>query len=307
MLRLSPPGLNRLEANSSLEIHIGGAESNVAVALARLGKRVAWWSRLPESPLGKLVAHKLNSYGVDTTGVRWIPQARLGTYFVEFGTTPRPTQVIYDRANSAASGMTPDDFNWSKVAESRWLHLTGITPALSDSCRTTIQHALEQAQQHGTPASLDINYRARLWPPDQAAAILDPLARLASVVIVAERDANTLFKVSGEPGDLTARLRDRWNGAVIVLTQSHAGASGYDGTLHQVPAIPVPYPIQIGAGDAFAAGLIYALLDARPLAEALRYGCAVAALKLTMPGDLALISLGEVEQLLSAGGGGVAR
>jgi 2-dehydro-3-deoxygluconokinase len=215
--------------------------------------------------------------------------------------------VIYDRANSAASGMTPADFDWAQLADSRWLHLTGITPALSDTCRATVQYALEQARLHQTPASLDINYRARLWSPEGAATVLDPLAGLASLVIVAERDARTLFGVKGDPADVTARLRDRWNGTTVVLTRGTQGAAGFDGAFHQAAAFPVPNPIQIGAGDAFAAGLIHALLDARPLGEALRYGCATAALKLTMPGDLALISRAEVEQLLGTGNHGVAR
>ncbi len=307
MLRLSPSGVNRLEASTALEMHIGGAESNVAVALARLGRRAMWWSRLPDNPLGKLVADKLRGYGVDTSGIRWVTNARLGTYFVEFGSPPRSTQVIYDRANSAASNMSPDDFDWSLLEAARWVHLTGITPALSDSCHATIQYALEQARQHQVPTSLDINFRARLWSAEQATTTLDPLAQQASYVIIAERDAKTLCGISGAPAEVTVRLSDRWHGAKVVLTRGTQGAAGFDGGFHQAAAFAVANPIQIGAGDAFAAGLIHALLDAQSLSESMRYGCATAALKLTMPGDLALISSSEVEQLLNAGGLGISR
>lgn len=307
MLRLSPQGINRIETSTALEMHIGGAESNVAVALARLGRWTMWWSRLPDNLLGRVVSEKLKAYGVDISGIRWVSNVRLGTYFVEFGSPPRSTQVIYDRANSAASTMTPDDFDWSLLDSARWVHLTGITPALSDSCRMTIQHALGQAGQFQVPTSLDINYRARLWSAEQAAAILDPLAKQATYVIIAERDAKTLFGIAGEPAEVTVRLSDRWHGAKVILTRGMQGAAGFDGDFHQASAFAVANPIQIGAGDAFAAGLIHALLDAQSLTEAMRYGCATAALKLTMPGDLALISSGEVEHLLNAGGLGISR
>ncbi len=138
MWRLSPPGRERLENTTTLDIHVGGAESNVAATLARVGKSVAWWARLPDNPAGRQVANTLRAQGVNTSGVRW-SEGRLGTYFVEFGGTPRPTQVIYDRADSTASQMTPDDFDWDMLHGTRWLHLTGITPALRSSCIETIR------------------------------------------------------------------------------------------------------------------------------------------------------------------------
>lgn len=299
MWRLSPPGGERLEQAHQLDIHVGGAESNVAAGLARLGKRVAWWSRLPDSALGRHVAQAVRAHGVDISGVAW-GAGRLGTYFVEFAPAPRPTQVIYDRATSAASRMQPGDFDWEPLKTAGWLHLTGITPALSASCLATVRHAIQVARNANIPISFDLNYRAKLWTPEQASLILDELAAGCSLVIAARRDVETLFHIAGEPEAAMRRLHERWNQATVVLTDSANGTGAYDGDrAYHAPAFAVPHPIRIGAGDAFDAGLLVALMESKSLAEALRYGNAVAALKLTMPGDIALVTRQEVETFLS--------
>jgi 2-dehydro-3-deoxygluconokinase len=298
MWRLSPPGQERLEQATKLDIHLGGAESNLSIALARLGKKVAWWSRLPENALGRHVANTLRAQQVDVSGVRW-GEGRLGTYFVEFAPAPRATQVIYDRANSSASQMQPDDFDWNPLRDARWLHLTGITPALSDTCLATIRKAIQAARAANAQISFDLNYRAKLWKPEQAAAALDELATQCTLVIAAKRDVETLFQISGETKEVVKRLHERWNQSTIVITDGGQGAGAYDGTAyHYEKAFQVPQPIRIGAGDAFDAGLLCALMDGKALPQALRYGHAVAALKLTIPGDIALVTRQEVETLL---------
>ncbi len=306
MWRLSPSGSNqRLEAAHSLDIHLGGAESNVAIGISRLGKRAAWWSRLPDNPLGRNVANTLRAHGVDISGVRW-GAGRLGTYFVEFGLPPRSTDVIYDRADSAASHMQPDDFPWEWLQNARWLHLTGITPALSASCLQTVHHAIDEARRAGISISFDLNYRAKLWTPAQAAAVLDELAASCSLVIAAQRDVKTLFNLEGE--QTLELLHNRWNNATIVMTMGANGSAGYDAAgRHDAASFSVPNPIRIGGGDAFAAGLLSALMDDKPLAEALEYGNAVAALKMTMPGDIALVTPPEVATFISNQSGTVSR
>ena len=303
MWRLSPPGRERLDTTRSLDVNVGGSESNVAIALARLGKRVAWWSRLPDNGPGRHVAATLRMHGVDVSGVCW-DNGRLGTYFVEFGSPPRPTQVIYDRANSSASHMRPEDFDWSVIRHCRWLHLTGITPALSASCLETTRRAVHEARAANVPVSFDLNYRAKLWTPAQAAAVYDELAGCATVVIAAERDVRLMYGANGNAHD----LHERWNGAVVVLTRSADGAIAYDGkTDVEAPGYPVQVVDRVGAGDAFDAGLLCALLDGKPLGEALRWGNAVAALKLTMQGDIAVIHRAEVEHLLAEGSSAIQR
>lgn len=299
MWRLSPPGQERLEGARSLNIHVGGAESNVASALARLGKRVEWWSRLPDHAPGHQVANTLRMHGVDTSKVRWV-EGRLGTYYVEFSSPPRPVQVIYDRANSAASQMQPDDFPWEQLQGARWLHLTGITPALSESCLATVKRAIQEARKANVSISFDLNYRAKLWTPEQAARVLDELAAQCTLVIGAERDIQTLFHIGGSPEDILRTLRQRWPETSIVLTQGGNGSSAFDGNqMAHADVFPAENPIRIGAGDAFDAGLLCALMDGKPLADALTYGNALAALKMTMPGDIALVTREEIEQLIS--------
>ncbi len=302
MWRLSPPGFQRLDSAHSLDVQVGGAESNLAIALARLGKKTAWWSRLPENPLGQHVAQTLTTFGVDVSSIYWEPGARLGTYFIEFGSAPRPTQVVYDRANSAASHMKPSDFDWSLLAQSHRLHLTGITPALSVWCLETTHHAIREANQAGVPVSLDVNYRAKLWSWDECRPVMDGLASMCPLVIIALRDARSLTQKPDADAEALARsLHDRWNGATIVVTKGADGALAYDGqAVYDVPAFKVPNVVdRIGAGDSFDAGLLCGLLDGLALPDALRYGHAVAAIKMTIPGDIALTSRVEVERLLA--------
>ena len=311
MWRLSAPGHERLSAARSLDLQIGGAESNMAIALARLGKRVAWWSRLPDNALGENLLRTLRSHGVDISGVRLdaSADARLGTYFIEFGSAPRPTRVIYDRARSAASQMQPEDFDWSMLQHTRHLHLSGITPALSASCLETVRRAIREARDAGTHVTFDLNYRERLWCWERCRPIMDELAAASDLVICAARDARSLLESEAEAASLARALNRRWQGPVTVITAGSDDTLAWDGSsLVSSPAfVDVQIVDRIGAGDAFAAGLHCALLDGRPLQEALRHGNAVAALKLGMAGDIALVNCAEVAELLDAGGGEIRR
>ncbi len=311
MWRLSAPGQERLAAARSLDLHIGGAESNLAIALARLGKRVAWWSRLPQNALGEHIMQTLGSHGVDISGIclDTSEAARLGTYFIEFGSSPRPTRVIYDRASSAASQMQPADFDWTILKRTRRLHLSGITPALSASCLATVRRAVQEGRNAGTHITFDLNYREKLWRWDACRPVFDELAAASHLVISAARDARSLLQSQADATTLAQELYMRWQGPTVVLTQGAADTIAFDGQKYfEAQAF---YDVQIvdriGAGDAFAAGLHCALLDGLPMPQALRYGNAVAALKLTMPGDVALVSRAEVDELLAAGTGEILR
>src|SRR4051795_11684344 len=163
LLRLSPPGMQRFDQARSFEVGIGGSELNVACLLARLGRRAAWVSRLPESPLGRIVDGEARRHGVDTSFVRWIPDARLGLMFFEPGPAPRNARVIYDRKHSAASELGFEDAPWEAlIAASARLHLSGITPALGPSCRALVGHLAQLSATVGKPVSYDLNYRATL-------------------------------------------------------------------------------------------------------------------------------------------------
>ncbi|MFN3705841.1 MAG: sugar kinase [Thermoflexales bacterium] len=156
MVRLSPPGFQRIAQAQSFDFQIGGAESNVAINLAWLGFRTAWLSRMPDNLLGRRVVSLIASHGVDTSGVRFVPGERVGVYFIELATPPRPNRVIYDRAGSAASRMTAADVDFDRIARARWLHMTGITPALSASCRAMTADVLRFARERGLTVSFDV-------------------------------------------------------------------------------------------------------------------------------------------------------
>lgn len=301
MLRLATLPNIPLEYSAQLHVTPGGAESNVAANLARLGWRAVWFSRLPDSPLGRLVTQSLRAHGVDTREVIFASDERMGLYFIEYGAAPRGIRVWYDRANSAASRMRPEDLPLDTIANSRWVHLTGITPALSASCAESVRMVFDHARANHIPVSFDVNYRALLWSSDAAAAALEPFCQDANVVLVALRDAVQLF---GAPDQLEAcahALHERWGG-IVAVTGGDEGAAVCDGgDVHTCKALPVTIVDRIGAGDAFTAGFIGTLLDGSGLPDALRFGTTLSALKLTMPGDIALVTRADVEALMDGG------
>jgi 2-dehydro-3-deoxygluconokinase len=301
MVRLSPTGFTRLEEAATLECRTGGSESNVAVALARLGLRVAWLSRLPENALGVLIERRLRSLGVDTSHVLWAPGARAGVYFIEPGAAPRPTRVLYDRAGSAASEMAPDTVPWAVVRGARHLHLSGITPALSASCRAVTARAIAEARAGGATVSMDVNYRARLWSPQDAASALGELLPSVDLIISTAADLELLYALSGEGEAVARAARERFGVAAVVVTMGGAGACLSDGEgMHQAGCYPATEVDRVGAGDAFDAGLLFGFLKG-DLRRGLTYGLAMAALKHSIPGDEFIGSLAEVEELIAMG------
>jgi 2-dehydro-3-deoxygluconokinase len=307
MVRLSPPGHARLEEATTLECRTGGSESNVAVALARLGLRVAWLSRLPENALGRLIERRLRSLGVDTAHVLWAAGGRAGLYFIEPGAMPRPTRVLYDRAGSAASEMEPEAMPWEIVRAARHLHLSGITPGLSDSCRAVAARAIAEARRASATVSMDVNYRARLWSPAKAAAVLGELLPSVDLLISTAVDLEILFGIAGEPEAVATAARERFGVKVAVVTLGAAGACLADSEgCHRETCYPAAEVDRVGAGDAFDAGLLFGYLRG-DLRAGLAYGLAMAALKHTIPGDEFVGSLAEVEELIASGHGDIHR
>lgn len=301
MIRLTPKGFIRLEEAAEMEVRIGGSESNVAIALQRLGLRVSWASKLPRNPLGELTARRLRSFGVDVSHVRWVDDGRMGLYFIEPGAAPRSGTVLYDRAHSAASTMAPEEWDWALLDHTRHVHLTGITPALSPTAAATTARVIREARARGRTVSFDVNHRARLWPAEQARETLLPLLRDVDLLICPLADAATVFGLRGAPEEVARELADRTEGAQVALTLGAEGALLWDRErAHRVAPFPVHAIDRVGAGDAFDAGLIWGFLRGDAPAG-LRYGMAMAALKHTIPGDEFISSPAEVEALLEAG------
>jgi 2-dehydro-3-deoxygluconokinase len=283
-----------------LDVFPGGAESNVSTAVARMGFRVSWVSRLPATPLGRRIERAVHAEGVDTSHVIWAEDGRVGTYYVEYASLPRRIEVVYDRKDSAAASLSPQDMDWSALLATRNLHFTGITPALSPSCRDVAVEAVERAVAAGVQVSIDVNFRAKLWTPEQAAATLLPLLRRAHLVICGLSDAATLFGIDGEPAEVLQALRQLTDSPMVVLTLGDRGALAVDrdGHVYTQSAIPCQVVDRIGAGDAFTAGVLCGLLEGS-LELGLRYGAAMSAHKLTTHGDALCATRAEILELLA--------
>ncbi len=233
MLRLAPPPPQRLEQATSLDVQIGGTEANVAAACARLGLRTALISALPaEHAWGDRTVREMTGHGVDCSGVVRRPGSRMGLYFLEYGAAPRPVRVLYDRRDSAASRLVPDDVDWGLVRGARMIHLTGVTAALGPNLRDVLRRALDEATGAGVPVSFDVNYRSRLWSPKEARQFLDEiLPRLRHLFIGAD-DAATLFDLVGSPEESLAALGALAPQATVALTLGEAGSAVRAGAVH---------------------------------------------------------------------------
>ena len=308
MLRLSVPAGRRLDDTRKLDMELAGAESNVSVALARLGWRVGWVSRMPDHALSNAVLRALRSDGVDISAVKRVPDERLGTYFIEYATPPRSTQVIYDRANSAASRMTSADVDWDYLLDTRLVHLTGITAALSDSCYALLKEVILRARAAGVVVSFDVNYRSKLWSADIAGAKLRSLIQGADILFCKGADAEALFGCDGQPRELMTKLKALTQAHALFCTFGDQGASlMFDGEFVTQPALPVQIVDRIGSGDAFAAGVIDgwlsgggSLTDSSAFREGLRRGVALAAIALSQFGDRVLSSRAELNAVVAA-------
>lgn len=307
LVRLSVPGGHRLETATHLDLYPGGAECNVVSALARLGRRCAAVTALPANALGRLVAAHLRLAGVDLTGVVWCETGRIGTYYVEPALPPQPTQVIYDRAGSCFSQLTADQVPWDILMRARLVHLTGITPALSPTCRALVAETIRRARAAGIAISFDINYRQKLWPETEATAVLTPLIQGVDLLLCSRNDARRLFGCSGTPEQIVTRMAEQSSARQVVVTFGAGGAVAWDGReWHHQPAVPVQIVDRMGAGDALAAGVIHGWLNG-DLAQGLRYGVTLAAMALTQYGDAVVTTQAEVERALAEDGGDVLR
>jgi 2-dehydro-3-deoxygluconokinase len=312
MIRLSPPNFRRLEQARSLDVQVGGAELNTAVALARLGRSTAWVSRLTDNPLGRLIANQAREAGVSSEHIVWTPEDRVGVYFLEFGAAPRASSVLYDRKATAIAAIRPGMVPWSKVfAGVKWFHVTGITPALSASAAETTREALQAARAAGVQTSMDLNYRVKLWSQAEAGLCMTDLMQFCDVLVTTEEDIERVFGITGKDyEEAAARVADRFPLKVVAITlrenplvwkNTWTAIAYQQSRVLRTRTYEVEIVDRLGAGDSFAAGLIHGLLDS-DVQKALDYGVAASALKHSIPGDFAWIARAEVEALLKGPG-----
>ncbi|MDG4800468.1 sugar kinase [Micromonospora sp. WMMD980] len=281
MVVLTPDGGGPLQHATRLLVGVGGAESNVAMGLARLGHRAAWVSRVGDDPFGRRMVAEIAAAGVDVDLVTVDPSAPTGVYLKDPG--PAGTRVHYHRAGSAASRLGAADLADARLAGVRLMHLSGITAALSDSCRDLLAHALGGRVAPGARVTFDVNHRPALWPADRAGPALRELADRADVVLVGQDEADTLWGAA-DP----IAVRDLLPGPELVVVKDGAvGATALarTGPAVFVPALPLDVVESVGAGDAFAAGFLGGLLRRVDLRSCLRLGHLTAAPVLAASGD----------------------
>lgn len=301
MIRLSAPRGERLETVPYYQVRTAGSESNTMAALARMGRRTAWVSRLCGNALGRRVVNEIACHGVDTSRVVWTTEARNEVFFVEYGSAPRPTQVIYDRAHSAVSMLRAEEIDRGFLLGTRVLHLTGILPALSERCAQVARELIDAARSAGVTVSFDVNYRSRLWSPERAAETLEPLARGADLLFITREDAGDVFGIEGSPEGIVSGCRGRFGSRVVAVTLGGDGAIACDGeAIHRCAGYTVDVVDRLGAGDAFTAGVLCGWLEGS-VQLGVEYGVAMAALKLGMHGDYFVSSREEVMMLLESG------
>jgi 2-dehydro-3-deoxygluconokinase len=302
MLRLSPPRGELLSRMDRLDVHVGGAESNVAVAAANLGVAAAWLSVLPESNLGDRVVRALRAAGVDPVVTR-TDEGRVGTYYLEHGGQPRGRTVVYDREGAPVRSATPEAFPLDRLREADAFLTTGITPALSGTLAKTTKVLLGTAHAAGTRTVFDVNYRAKLWDEREARASLVDLFPEVDVLFVAKRDAARVFDVEGDPETVAREFRDRYDFETVVLTRGEAGALAVtDEATHEQAAFETETFDPVGSGDAFVGGYLAARLADGSIPDALADGAAAAALKRTVDGDTAPLSPEAVAAVVEDGG-----
>ncbi|WP_020494893.1 sugar kinase [Sciscionella marina] len=263
-----------------LRLDIGGAESTVALYLREFGQRTAWLSRVGDDPFGERIVRTLSGHGVDTRFVRTDTEAPTGVYFKNPGI--EKTTVHYYRAGSAASRMGEGELDGVPLDELRLVHLSGITPALSASCRALVEQVLALPKREGREVCFDVNYRPALWPVAEAAPVLRELAARADVVFVGQDEAQTLWGL-----DTPEEVRELIPGPRrLVIKDGAIGASEFEGTRKTfVSARPVEVVEVVGAGDAFASGYLAGLLAGHEPAQRLAEGHELAARTLRSTDD----------------------
>ena len=328
MMRLSPPGYERFVQAQSFDINYGGAEANVAVSLAQLGHDTVFVSKIPATPIGNAAVSTLQKFGVDT---RHIARggSRLGIYFLENGASVRPSSVVYDRADSAITKATPDEFDFDAIFRDATLfHVSGITPVLSNDTAALTLAALKKAKEHGVTVSFDLNYRAKLWTDGIAEKqqMLHEMMQYVDICFGNARDAakclgytdGNLDLINGDYAvcvdeEHMTQVLDTYHLKYLITTlrkNNSASDNGWSGAicsrsgLYQGKIYDLHIVDRVGGGDSFAGGLIYGLNNYDCKQSALEFAVAASCLKHSILGDFNRVGVSDVEKLMCGDGTG---
>lgn len=328
MLRLKSPAMERFFQSPSLEATFGGGEANVAVSLANYGMNASYVTVLPDNDISKACIKELRGFGIDTSNITY-NNGRFGIYYLESGANQRPSKVIYDRAYSAISIAKPDEVDFKKAfSDATWFHITGITPAISETAAELSLIAVKTAKEMGLTVSCDLNYRKNLWKyGKEAKEVMSELTKYVDVIIANEEDCQKSLGIENhaevESGELDTKKYEELaknvleaypNAQKIAITlreSKSASHNNWSACIYNRKEFYVSkkYEIKnivdrVGGGDSFAGGLIYGLNNYDTDSQALEFAVAASCLKHSIGGDYNRASLAEVKALMGGDGSG---
>ena len=328
MLRLKTPGNERFFQSPAFEASFGGGEANVAVALANYGLDVAFVTALPGNDIAEAALRELRGFGVDVSRVRRCGD-RMGIYFLETGANQRPSKVVYDRSGSSIAQCAPGDFDWAAIfAGAKWFHITGITPALSQSAADLSLETVRAAKQQGVTVSCDFNYRSKLWNYGKSAPeVMSELVQFVDVGIANEEDCQKSLGITaaldvasgkldiGKYEALSKKVLSAFpnmRSIAITLRESRsADCNGWAACFRDAAGFRLSrrYEItdivdRVGGGDSFASALIYGLNAYPDRQRSLEFAAAASCLKHSIYGDFNRVNVAEVESLMAGDASG---
>ncbi len=327
LMRLEPRGHERIVQANEFQVRYTGGEANAAALLVSLGVEAACVSRVPAHEVGQACVDYLRRFGIDTTHVSRGGD-RLGLLYLETGASQRPSKVIYDRDHTSLRSARPDDFDWAAILDGAdWLHFSGTAPASGPAIVEALVEGLALAHERGVRVSCDLNYRRKLWSPDEAREAMMRLMPFVDVLIGNEEDATTVFGISAEEIDvvqgeldvdsyrrIAEQLMARFALELVATTlRTSISASVnrwsgvvFDGDTQYVSRTYEIDPIvdRVGGGDAFSGGLIFALLQSMDLQACVDFAVAASCLKHSIPGDFALLTRTEIDTLVAGDASG---
>ena len=293
-IRLTCERGDRLATARSLRMTAAGSEANVSGLLSELGRSTAWATKLPKGELADRIALEYSAVGVDMRHVVLTDEGRVALYFLEPGEFPLPGKVTYDRQYTPFRSITPEDFDWDSLLDTRVVFLTGITAALTPETAAVVRYFADAACERGVDVALDVNFRFLLWSGEQARKVLEPIARRAAILFCSRSDARIVFGIEGEGVDVCHNLREEMGAPTVVSTDGRAGtylSTARTDRVFEIKSVPVID--RPGAGDSFVAGTLHGWLDG-DVERGIEMGTKVAQLALTHHGDLTHVRPGEL-------------
>ena len=328
MMRLQTPGHQRYIQAQNFEVEYGGGEANVCASVANYGGTACFVTKLPDNPIGEACLAQLRKYNICTKHIARGGE-RLGIYFCEKGASQRASNVVYDRAHSSIATAEKADFNWKEIFDGAdWFHFTGITPALSDTTADICLDACKTAKEMGVKISCDLNFRKKLWSTEKAGKVMGELMKYVDVCIANEEDAEKVFGIHASNTDVTGgklsdegykdvarQLVERFGCSHIAITlresisasENDWSALLYDAKedgFYKSKKYHMTVIDRVGGGDSFGGGLIYAMLAGYSNQDAIEFAVAASCLKHTIEGDMNLVTLDEVKNLMKGDGSG---